>query len=121
AAVAFFADFPIDPQLEVLVVIDSLQAVALAIVVEEAVFHGPVRQKLLIGFLLFLVQFFGLQLGALGQFHQTLPRSAVLAVEKESEAVGSDIIFGAGLVAVLGFRLTLVFVFGGILGLVFGC
>src|SRR5207253_10869831 len=59
AAVALGTDFPISPQLEVAVILGGLQTLTLAVVMQNAVLDSPVRQILLIGFLLFFRQLLG--------------------------------------------------------------
>ena len=59
AAVAFFADLPIHIKLKIAVVFCRLQALAFAVVVQNAVFHSPVRQVFLVGLFLLGRQLLG--------------------------------------------------------------
>jgi hypothetical protein len=61
-------DLPVHVQLEVAVVLCRLEALSLAVVVEDAVVDGPVRQVLAVGLLLHPGQFLGRVLLALRQF-----------------------------------------------------
>src|SRR5205823_3923780 len=87
------------PQLEVAVVLRRLQALALAVVVQDAVLDGPVRQVLFVRLPLLLGEFFGGQLGPLRQLDESLPVVEVLAVEQRLEPFRRSIVLGRPLFA----------------------
>jgi len=61
---------------------------------QHAVFHFPMRQELIVGFLLLLGQLFGVELRPLGQFDEALPVGEILAVEERGKAFWRRVVLG---------------------------
>jgi hypothetical protein len=85
ARVPLRSNLPVHEQFEVAVVLDGLQALSLAVVVQDAVADRPMRQVRVVCVLLRLLQFVRRELRALRQFHKALPAGQVLPVEQRDE------------------------------------